>query len=96
MRTIDILKNEYPGDSAWQNFYDVFKDGWNSVKNQAEYLREIPDEKIATVLAVKMGERGLSWFFSPSNALDGNTPSQIMSTGQQGEMAIKTLIMRLP
>lgn len=96
MSQLELLINQYPGDTAWENFYHVFKDDWNCLDNKDEYLHVISDEKIAAVIAVKMGNRGLSWFSSTIPALDGKTPAQVFYSSPNGKLAIKNLIMRMP
>ena len=96
MNKLQILEDEFPGEKAWSNFVNVFIDDWLHMQDKDIYLRAIPEEGIAAVLAVKMGARGLDWFSTPSNALDGNSPQRVFLSGPQGESAIKTLIMRMP
>lgn len=90
----EVLKEEFPGEAAWKNFYEIFKDNWSNVRNKDDYLQVIPDEAIAMVIAVRMGVRGLDWFLAPCPALDGNTPQDIFHSSE-GAKAIKTLVMRM-
>jgi hypothetical protein len=95
-RELQVLEDEFPGEKAWTNFYNVFADNWLLMQNKDDYLKVIPEESIAAVIAVKMGSRGLSWFSTPANALDGKSPQQVFLSGPVGAIAIKTLIMRMP
>lgn len=96
MSQLELLINQYPGDAAWENFYNVFKDDWDRINDKSNYINVISDEKVAAVLAVKMGEQSLSWFSSGIPALDGQTPAQIFNSFPNGKLAIKNLIMRMP
>lgn len=96
MSKLQIFEDEFPGEKAWEAFYGVFSDDWSKVKDKDTYLKVIPDESVAAVLAVKMGDRIFNWFSTPSHALDEKTPQQIFLSGPRGTVAIKTLIMRMP
>lgn len=96
MSSINVLRDEYPGNGAWGEFVDVFRPAWNDITDQASYLSVIADEEIALVLAVSMGRRALDWFNLPCRALGGEIPSNVLSKHRSGLQILRSLLMRMP
>jgi hypothetical protein len=96
MSRLDILRQEYPGDEAWEHFFDVFRRAWLERPDQAEFLSAIGDEQIAIVLAVSMGDRAIKWSSNPIGALDGRSPADVLANEPAGSRIVRTLLMRMP
>jgi hypothetical protein len=96
MNSNDVLRDEYPGDAAWQRFVGVFRPAWNDIEDKGSYLEALKDEDLAVVLAVSMGSEATTWFNRACPALSGYSPSNVLSTYSSGLKVIRTLLMRMP
>lgn len=96
MNAIEILKIEYPGDEAWENYLSVFVDSWGAHDERNLCLPAISDKKFAAILAVKLGENATSWFSSPCSALEGRTPKDVFENEPMGGRVLRALLMRMP
>ena len=88
--SIDILIAEYPGDLAWQRFVDVFP------HQPGRPRLGLQDEGIERVLAGDMGENGSRWLEYPVPALEHRTPSDVLANHPQGQLAVRSVLMRMP
>lgn len=79
--TIAALVAGYAGDDAWSKFAKA---------NGA------PTEAIEDVAQSVLGDQSICWMRTPIPALGGLSPKQVLSEEQQGECALRSLIMRLP
>jgi hypothetical protein len=96
MNAITVLCDEYPGDSAWGRFVDIYRPTWHLCKDKGLYISKIGDEEIAIVLSASMGEHAISWFDKACGALDKRAPSDVMSNEILGSRILRTLLMRMP
>lgn len=96
MNTIDVLREEYPGDDAWQRFVDVFRPAWKDWLEKSLYLTDLGDDEIAVVLTATMGYRSKDWFNQPCKALEGRAPSDVLQNELFGKQIVRHLLMRMP
>ena len=96
MSAINILRDEYPGDDAWQKFVAVFRPAWDSLQDKDSYRSSLNDEEIAIVLAASMGEHAPHWFNKPCGALNKRAPIDVLKNEPAGINVIRTLLMRMP
>ena len=96
MSAIDILIDEFPGENTWLKFLSVFNTSWADFKDNEKFAKQIGNEEIAVVLHAKMGTAAIQWMQQPIGALDRQSARQVLTTHPLGEMAIKSLIMRMP
>lgn len=95
MSAIAVLRDEYPGDAAWQRFVSVFRAEWAERTNRPYFMATIGDEDVAIVLAASLGERAIAWFKTPIGALDKRTPAEVQKL-PAGNRILRTLLMRMP
>lgn len=95
MNSIDILRNEYPGDQAWQAFVDVFRPAWKLRQDGDLYRLNIGDEEIAIVLTALMGARASDWFVNPCAALGRRAPCDVLRNEHSGLKVIRSFLMRM-
>ena len=88
--SIAILVHEYPGDQAWDHFVSVIASG-----SQDGSLK-LADKAIARVLTASMGARASDWLDYHVPALEGRTPTDVLSSHPDGAKAIRTVLMRMP
>lgn len=93
---LSIMRDEYPGDEAWERFVEFFRKGWLTCSDRDSLSSAIGDEEFAIVLYASMGERALAWFNTPIPALDGRSASDIMNRKLSGQKIIRTVLMRMP
>jgi hypothetical protein len=96
MSTIDVLRDEYPGDDAWHRFVSVFRPAWEKLTDKDHYRSKFIDEEISIVLAVTMGGRADEWFNKPIGALGKRAPLDVMKSEPSGAKIIRSLLMRMP
>ena len=96
MSTIDVLRDEYPGDDAWQKFVSVFRPDWERLTDKELYRSKFGDDEIAIVLAVTMGSRADEWFNKPIGALGKRAPFDVMKNEPSGTKIMRSLLMRMP
>ena len=96
MDAVQVLKDEYPGDAAWERFASTFRLCWERRADKGFYLEQLKDEEIAQVLSQEMGSRAISWFSSEIKALGGRTPEDVLLNEKSGLAVIRTLLMRMP
>jgi uncharacterized protein (DUF2384 family) len=96
MGAIQILRDEYPGDNAWDRFVAVFRPSWESRTDKEFYLRHLKSEDVAVVLAGDMGNRAIEWFSSPAQALENRSPRDVLESEQFGLLILRSLLMRMP
>ena len=96
MTVLRTLKDEYPGDAAWQNYVAAFSIGWKAISDQKKFTDKFGDYEISMVLSSLLGERSLAWFDRPIGALDNLSPADVLMNNQDGKVIVRSLIMRLP
>jgi len=96
MNEVEVLIDEFPGDEAWLSFVQVFRPVWENVSDKERLVREIGNEDIAIVLNATMGHDAIEWIKQPIGALDQQSVLQVLKNSSHGEMAVKSLIMRMP
>ena len=96
MTALQILKDEYPGDAAWQNYVAAFSIKWKTISDQKKFVDKFGDYEISVVLSSLLGERSLAWFDRPINALENLSPADVLKNIQGGKVIVRSLIMRLP
>ena len=96
MNAIKVLADEFPGTEAWSSFVDVFRPAWENVSDKERFVHEIGNEDIAIVLSSTMGHEAIMWTRQAIGALDQKSVFQVLETGLSGELAVKSLIMRMP
>jgi Protein of unknown function (DUF2384) len=96
MNSIDIYRNEYPGDEAWKKFVEATCLE-KRVSCDFEHLSSITvDETVSAVLWKSMGEHAVAWLKNPCGALGKRPPAEIIKNEHLGINVIKTLLMRMP
>jgi hypothetical protein len=96
MSSIDVLRDEYPGDASWARFVDVFRPSWELRSDKRYVADRFGDEEIAIVLMASLKEDALDWFSRPSGALGKRSPADILQNEAQGLTILRTLQMRMP
>jgi hypothetical protein len=96
MASIDVLRDEYPGDEAWRRFVDVFQPAWTGRVDKEPYREKLGNEDFAVVLTATMGGHALEWFNKPLGALGKRTPAEILQSEPSGDRILRTLLMRMP
>jgi hypothetical protein len=96
MSAIAVLKNEYPGDKAWQEFVSFFRTDWEMRPDKEIYLSTIRDHELASVLSSSMGIAAVNWYLQPVQALDNRAPNEVMENEVLGLRVLRTLLMRMP
>jgi hypothetical protein len=79
--TIAILAAKYPGDHAWTQFARAY---------------QALDESIESVAAARLGDESKRWMKSSIPALEGMSPQQVLAAGMTGQLAVRSVIMRIP
>ena len=92
--SIDVLRDEYPGDVAWAKYVEAVCKGSDSPRQFA--VLENIDAETARVVTASFGERASEWWISPVRALDNLAPSEVYHRAPQGGMILRSLLMRLP
>lgn len=92
MTSIDVLRDEYPGDAAWDRYVDA-------VGKMSSPLRAIPtldglDLATSQVIYSLLGEKAQSWWISPVRALDDFSPFVTLRDNPAGRRILRTLLMR--
>jgi hypothetical protein len=96
MSSLDVLRDEYPGEAAWQRLVAVFRPSWVGQQHKDELRALVGDEDIAIVLTAEMGEAVRDWLDSPCKAFSGKTPANVLKSEPFGAVIVKSLIMRMP
>ena len=96
MNAIDVLRNEYPGDVAWDLFVEVFRPNWHLWPEKELYQTKLGNEEFAAVLTASLGTNSCDWFEKPCGALDKKSPSDVLRNELNGVNVIRTLLMRMP
>ena len=96
MSSLDVLRDEYPGEAAWQRLVAVFRPAWGGWQHNDELRVLLGDEDIAIVLTAEMGEEVRDWLDSPCRAFNGKTPADVFKSEPFGAVILKSLIMRMP
>ena len=96
MSALQILKDEYPGEAAWQNYVAAFLVGWKAIPDQKKFIDKFRDYEISVVLSSLLGERSLTWFDRPIGALENLSPADVLKNDRNGKVIVRSLIMRLP
>ena len=96
MTALQTLKDEYPGDAAWQNYVATYSTEWKAVSDQGRFVGKFGDYEIAVALSSLLGERSLAWFDRPIGALENLSPADVLKNDQDGKIILRSLIMRLP
>ncbi|WP_156420671.1 MULTISPECIES: antitoxin Xre/MbcA/ParS toxin-binding domain-containing protein [unclassified Sphingopyxis] len=78
--SFEVLVAEYPGDGAWSQFAQAVG---------------AADDKIPSVTYAVLGDRSLSWLEAPVPALDGKSPREVLNERPNGELIIRSLVMRI-
>jgi len=97
MSSIETLRREYPGDSAWSCFAAVFSaDAVNGLQDAARSL--LPNDLgLAETLIGMFGRAGAAdWLNRPIDVLDGQSPAHILSTHPAGCRIVPHALMRMP
>ncbi|MHA6769427.1 hypothetical protein [Sphingobium ummariense] len=79
--SIAILVASYPGDQAWSQFARAY---------------QALDESLDSVAAARLGDGSTRWMEAPIPALEGLSPRQVLAAKPSGELAVRTVIMRMP
>ncbi|MBJ7314382.1 antitoxin Xre/MbcA/ParS toxin-binding domain-containing protein [Rugamonas sp. CCM 8940] len=96
MSAIDVLRDEYPGDDAWQRFVEVFRPAWGLWQEKDLYTSRLGDEEVAIVLTASLGVHAVDWFNNPCGALDTHVPIDVLRSSPSGMQIIRSLLMRMP
>ena len=96
MTALQTLKDEYPGDFAWQRYVAACSTEWKTVPDQGKFIGKFGDYEIAVVLSSLLGERSLAWFDRPIEALENLSPADVLKNDQDGKIILRSLIMRVP
>lgn len=94
MTSIDVLRDEYPGDVAWARYVEAVCKGLSSPQ-QFPALEDI-DAETARVITALFGERASEWWLSPVRALGNSAPSEVFRRAPKGRVILRSLLMRLP
>jgi len=79
--TIATLAAEYPGDHAWAQFARAY---------------QALDESIESVATARLGDESKRWMTSSIPALEDMSPQQVLAAGMTGQLAVRSVIMRMP
>jgi hypothetical protein len=96
MSDLDVLITEYPGDVAWRNFVAVFQPAWATRTDKDKFVSVIGNTDLAIVLAATLNGQAASWFERPIGALKGRSPQEVLVEYPNGELVLRTLVMRMP
>jgi hypothetical protein len=92
--SIEVLRDEYPGDIAWGRYTQAVCKGLGAPRLFAT-PQEVDVETAGVVVAL-LGERASEWWLSPIRALDNFSPSEVFSGVPNGRQVVRSLLMRLP
>ena len=97
MSEFDVMIEEYPGDTRWQEFVAVFRSEWDAQTDskKAFFRSTIGDDETAIVLASKMGDQALDWWSKPWGVLRQRSAVDIMKNERHGLKIIKSVLMRM-
>lgn len=95
MGSIRIMREEYPGDAAWNRFVAVFRSSWEICTDKEFYLCNFKDEELALVLAGDMGSQSIEWFSTPIRALENRSPADVLENEMSGLQILRSLLMRM-
>lgn len=87
MNNLELLANEY-SINAWENYAKCFDNVNVSVEG-------VPQDMVNAVITILGAEAGIKWLDTPFSIFDGKTAMELLSI-ENGEKALKALIMRLP
>lgn len=79
--SLATLVNEFPGETAWQNFAKAIG---------------VPHADLMDVIQKVVGADSHSWMDRNIPAFEGRTPQDVLRNFESGEIAVKTLLMRIP
>ena len=89
--SLDILRDEYPGDEAWTDFAACYRPA------DDEPTLDLKDASLAATLVGRMGyEQAAVWLDSPVPALDGMTPRAVIASFADGNQILRHVVMRMP
>lgn len=91
---LQILRDEYPGEEAWKNYVDAFREEWDARQDQALLLAKFPED-LAIPLAWHFGDRAWDWYTHAIPALGNRTPRSV-HRGADGDVILRSAIMRIP
>jgi hypothetical protein len=92
--SIDVLRDEYPGDDAWDRYVDAVSK--ISSPPKAILMLDGLDLTTSQVICSLLGERAQSWWTSPVRALDDCSPFVTFRDNPAGRRILRTLLMRFP
>ena len=93
---LDYLLDEYPGDEKWLEFVNYFVEEWESHPNKIALLSKVNDPDISAVISFIVGGDSINWLESEIPALGGRTPICVLTKFPNGNIIIRSLLMRMP
>ena len=94
--SIEVLRDEYPGDAAWDRFVAAYTNDWEKVPNKEGYVSMTGSKDVSVVLGATMGANAFVWFHEPCRALGNRTPVEVLQNEFLGIQIVRTLLMRMP
>lgn len=97
MPTLDVLRDEYPGDDAWYKYAAVFRPSTIDADGKAVVQMVPQDESLAEALIGLFGPKEAAhWLRKPNDVLDGRSPNDVIMTFHDGYRIVRHAIMRIP
>lgn len=93
MSGLDVLVREYPGDQAWQDYVDAWKD--MGASPDPDVAKLVGDDGLALVLDAHFDDYALRWLEDRPPVLDGQQPLDVLR-GADGMKIMRTVLMRFP
>ncbi len=90
------IENYYPGDSAWQDYAECFKEDWKGCTFKCKLVKSVNGDKLlAMAIYGIFFESSLKWLNMRIPALD-NLPPYDCVKSDEGLLKLKTVLMRMP
>ncbi|WP_371876389.1 antitoxin Xre/MbcA/ParS toxin-binding domain-containing protein [Pseudoduganella chitinolytica] len=96
MTNTEFLRDEYPGDLAWQSFLEAFDSEWSRWPEKELYQSRLFNSEFAAVLTSIFGIHSVDWLIQPCAALGNRSPIDVLENESDGDKIIRSLIMRIP